>query len=65
MDNKIDISVITKPISIQFECPYCDSEVTIDYDDFESEVGECCDWPYSKIKCPECEKVLEIDNIDW
>ena len=50
---------------VTFECPHCKTEVVEKYGDFCIEVGEPCDWKYSKIECPECEKELEIDNAEW
>jgi len=62
---KADISVRQKPVSVVIECPHCDEEIEIDYQDFINQLGEPCDWSYSKIACPRCDKEIEIDNVEW
>lgn len=27
--------------------------------------SEYCDWEGSKFECPECEREIRVDNIDW
>lgn len=62
---KVDVNVITKPISVEFECPYCEAEIVEDYSEFVGLLGDLPDWPYSKIECSKCEKTMEIDTVDW
>ena len=59
------IEVITIPSHISLGCPYCDEELEIKYSDFCEMVGEPCDWKYSALDCPECEKSIDIDTVDW
>ncbi|AGK97389.1 hypothetical protein [Clostridium pasteurianum] len=62
---KADIIVNQRPVSIKFDCPHCDEEIEIDYQEFIDMLGEPCDWNYSKFNCPRCEKEIEIDEVDW
>jgi predicted RNA-binding Zn-ribbon protein involved in translation (DUF1610 family) len=61
----VDVTIIQKPVLVKFECPYCEEGIKIDYKDFCAEVGEPCDWSYSKIECPKCGKSIQIDDVDW
>lgn len=62
---KADIRVIQKPVEIMFDCPHCEEEAIIDYGDFCCEVGDVCDWVYSKFECPKCNLEIEINYVDW
>jgi hypothetical protein len=59
------IEVITIPSHISLTCPHCDEELEISYVNFCDMAGEPCDWRYSSIDCPECEKPIKIDSVDW
>lgn len=59
------IEVITIATHISLTCPHCNEELEIGYKNFCDMVGEPCDWSYSSIDCPVCEKSIEIDGIDW
>jgi hypothetical protein len=50
------IEVITVPRHISLTCPHCDEELEILYSEFCEMAGEPCDWKYSALDCPECEK---------
>ena len=62
---KIDVTVNQKPVSVSFDCPHCEEEIEIEYQDFSNELGEPCDWEYSKVKCPKCGKTTEIGSVEW
>ena len=62
---KIDLQVVSRPVTVEFECPHCMNDAQIDYSDFNDLIGEPYDWKYSKVDCPECGKSLEIDDVDW
>ena len=62
---KASIEVITVPSHILLACPYCDEEMKIRYTDFCDIAGEPCDWAYSSIDCPECQKSIDVDTVDW
>ena len=63
--NKASIKVITVPRHISLTCPHCYEELEILYNDFCEMVGEPCDWSYSSLNCPKCEKSINIDDIEW
>jgi predicted RNA-binding Zn-ribbon protein involved in translation (DUF1610 family) len=65
MEKKVDIRVVSTPVTVEFECPHCEDDVRFDYDDFNDLVGEPCDWKYSSLKCPKCEKEIAIDDVEW
>jgi len=65
MVEKVDITVVSTPVSIGFECPHCEEDVHFDYSDFVDQIGQPCDWKYSKIECPECGIEIEIDDVEW
>lgn len=62
---KVTVKVVQRPVHVDYECPHCEEEIEIPYNDFCDEVGDPCDWVYSKITCPECEKTIEIESDDW
>lgn len=59
------IEVITVPRHISLTCPHCDEELEIMYSDFCEMVGEPCDWGFSSLDCPECEKSIDVGSVDW
>ena len=67
MDNKISVAVNQIPISVSYFCPICGNDIKIAYSQFVRNIGEFCDWNYSKINCDKCKKELEvrIDGSEW
>jgi hypothetical protein len=59
------VEVVTVPRHILLTCPHCDEELEILYNDFCEMVGEPCDWAYSSLDCPQCEKSIDFDAVDW
>lgn len=49
MVETVDISVIQRAVSVEFECPHCRDDARFSYSDFVGMVGEPCDWNGSKI----------------
>jgi len=62
---KVDLEVESAPIFVHFECPFCEEDIAINYGDFCCDIGEPCDWGYSKFDCPECKKGIEINSTYW
>ena len=64
---KTDIQIISAPAWVKFNCPYCDGEIEMDYDEFNNLITEDYpgDWQGEKIDCPNCKKEIEIDDIAW
>ena len=66
-DNRIDITVISRPSYITIECPYCEEEININYNDFLGMMTHYYyeDWIDEVIKCPECGKEVTIGSVEW
>lgn len=63
---EVEISIFSAPTLVRFECPYCEEEIEISYDDFCDKIGaEYCDWCCSKFQCPECDEYFEISYVEW
>lgn len=63
---KATVTIIQMPVETRFKCPHCEDEVIMDINDFEILVGyDIPDWEYSKFKCPNCGKGIEIDYVEW
>ena len=60
---EIDITVIQRPVDVEFACPICKQHHKIDYWKFVETYGRPADW--SKIKCPNCNAELLINDTDW
>lgn len=63
--NKVDLAIIQKPVAVQYECPHCESEFEIEYEELCDKLGEVCDWSFEKFDCPKCGEQLEVDSIEW
>lgn len=62
-----DVRIIQRPIEVRIECPHCDEDIEVNYDEFIDFIGSDYpgDWGGQIIKCPRCEKEIEIDDIEW
>ena len=67
VDNNINIGVVTTPKWIMFNCPYCNDDIELDYDDFESTMVSDYwgDWEGSEVECPTCGHKLKINCVDY
>ncbi|MCK9470713.1 MAG: hypothetical protein M0Q88_03040 [Bacilli bacterium] len=61
---KADFRVITVPTYVEGECPYCEEDFEVDYNDFGNS-DYPGDWKGEIIECPYCEKEIVIDDVDW
>lgn len=61
------VRIIEIPTIIQIDCPHCDKEIISDYDNFVKYMG--CEFASELvgriIKCPSCEKEVEIEDWEW
>jgi len=62
---KVDITIVSAPTWIKFECPHCEAEVEIDYDEFSGSMVSNYPGDWESIECSYCEKEIEIDDIEW
>ena len=53
-----DFTILSKPVAIRFECPFCENEVEIQWNKIEVPDSWCDDW--SDIKCPYCGKMVSL-----
>lgn len=60
-----EITVYTKPVDVEIECPYCRNKFKRSYADFCDEFGEPPDWSYHKICCENCKEEFETFGTDW
>lgn len=61
----VDLTVVTVPKTVMFECPHCKLDFEREYFGFCADIGEPCDWKFSKFECPECGKEMEVEDVDW
>ena len=59
-------TIIKVPIEIEFECPYCNWNQIIDWNDVESDDGEFGKWTGNihSIECENCGKEVEFDECE-
>ena len=62
---KATVEVISEPVAVRFDCPYCEEEIENTIESFIDKVGEICDWQYTEVECPSCKGIIEIDGVDW
>lgn len=60
--DKTDFLIIQKPIAISFECPHCDNETLISWD--ELDVPEYWGDDWGSVVCPCCGKTIELGDYD-
>jgi len=61
----VDLRVEMRAVKVHFECTNCKQDIEMEYSDFCGDIGEPCDWRYSKLECPECEEEMEINDAEW
>ena len=61
------VRMIHQPSIAQIDCPHCYEEIISDYDNFVKYMG--CEFASELvgriIKCPSCEKEIEIEDWEW
>jgi len=65
MEDKIDLNVISRPVSVGFQCSNCGESVSYEYDEFITLMGEPCDWQDKLVQCIECGVNFEIYHVEW
>ena len=58
-----DFIIVSKPVSIQFECPYCHCENDIQWRD----ITPPDDWGdrWDDVECQECGKMVQLGEWDY
>lgn len=63
---EVGITIVQIPKYVTYECPYCGSEVDVDYDDFEDDrmTNYWPEWKGDTVICDECGKKFQIGNVE-
>lgn len=56
-----DFRIVSKPVKIAFECPFCEEEIEIPFEAVDAPSCWSDEWP--EVKCPECGKMIALG--DW
>lgn len=59
----VDFHIDVKPVSITFECPYCENEVTVTWGALDVPEYWGDDWDY--VECPSCEKEVKLGDYEY
>ena len=59
---EVKYTIISKPSSVQFECPHCQLNVEVPYADV-SYYGNWNDGGY--VRCPMCKKEVELGEWEY
>lgn len=62
-NKKAYFTIVSKPSYIYFECPYCEREVNIPFDDVDFKTDYWGDGAW--VECPYCNKEVELDEYDY
>jgi len=61
-EQKTDFTIVRKPDRINLECPYCEMDIDIDWDNLDVPDYWGDDW--GEIECPECEHTILLGDYD-
>ncbi len=61
-EKKVDFQINQRPVSISFECPNCESDVEINWDEIDT--PDCWSDDWGEIECPYCHKILELGDYE-
>lgn len=53
------------PVDVSFDCPTCEGNFVISYDEFCDGHGDPPDWTTTTVRCPYCGQELVIEDQDW
>lgn len=56
-----DFTIVSKPVSIHFECPFCEQDIEIPWQKIDAPASWADEWP--EVLCPECGKPVVLG--DW
>ena len=60
---KIDFHIDVIPVSISLECPYCDSDIVLNWKDIYVPGYWGDDW--GTVECPACGKDIELGDYEY
>ena len=58
-----DFVINSRPCSISLECPHCDYDIEIPWDDVNAPEYWGDDW--GKIECPSCGKTIQLGDYEY
>lgn len=63
---KVWVKVLLRPKYVTYQCPNCGKKVLLDYDQFETEMGEeyWGDWIWHEIECQVCSEKFKICGVE-
>ncbi|GAB2023420.1 hypothetical protein RyT2_24960 [Pseudolactococcus yaeyamensis] len=65
---KADYKLVMKPSDIEFECPYCSTEISLSFSDVLDKSGDEYDlWVGNvgvSVECDFCKKDIELADVD-
>lgn len=62
---KADFMIVQTPTYVEAECPYCELGFQLDCDELADISSYPGDWEGQTVECPNCEKEIIIDDVDW
>ena len=60
--DKTDFYINMRPYAISFECPHCEYDVTVNWNNLDAPEYWGDDW--REIDCPNCGKTVLLGNYD-
>lgn len=61
---KVDFTIVTIPKWFSAECPYCELEFDIDYDEF-CDTDNPFEVEGKVAECPWCKKEMIVDDVEF
>lgn len=61
-EQKTDFTIVQSPDHITLECPHCEMDIDIDWDNLDVPDYWSDDW--GEIECPHCGKEIELGDYD-
>ena len=63
-DEKVDFTILQSPSEVRLYCPYCDEEISIDWEDFEYNNIYWGDISGETIECPHCNQEITLGDYE-
>lgn len=62
MDNKVDFRIHMKPYEISLQCPHCNTDIYVNWNEVDEPEYWNEDW--GNINCPLCGKLIHLGDYD-
>lgn len=60
---KVDFTIVQHPVAIKLECPYCEADIEISWEDVNAPEYWGDDW--GEIECPYCENTIVLGDCEF